>query len=235
LQLPRLRILYDNYPLDVRCVPDWGFALLLEWPELRLLFDSGAQGDILLNNMYAVGFDPATLDAVFISHNHWDHQGGLDALLEIKPQLKVFIHSRFSASFTDDLRHRCKHLHIVEERSEIMPGIFSSGPLEAAMPEQSLFVPLAEETLIVTGCAHPGLEAVLDAVQDILPGKRFRLVGGLHLKSASQKAIRETALMMLERRVYRIAPCHCSGDEARAILPGFPFDECLISGVGGKL
>jgi len=232
---PRLHILYDNYSQDARLTPDWGFALLLEWPKLRLLFDSGAHGDILLDNMKVMGIDPATLDAAFISHNHWDHQGGLDALLEIKPELEVFIHSRFAVSFVADLQRKCEHLHILEAAGEILPGIFSSGPLEAAMPEQSLIIPLENETLLVTGCAHPGLETILDAVVSIAPDKPFRLVGGLHLKGLSRIRIQETVKMLISRGVHKIAPCHCSGDEARGILREFWLDDCKLFGVGGRL
>ncbi len=65
--------------------PFWGehgLAFLIESAGRRLLFDTGQSGTILLHNLELLGKSPATIDAVAISHAHYDHTGGLPALLE---------------------------------------------------------------------------------------------------------------------------------------------------------
>jgi 7,8-dihydropterin-6-yl-methyl-4-(beta-D-ribofuranosyl)aminobenzene 5'-phosphate synthase len=56
----------------------------------------------VLNNLRLLGFRPADLDAVVISHGHYDHTGGLGHILQAagKP-LPVFIHpAAFKARFS---------------------------------------------------------------------------------------------------------------------------------------
>ena len=47
----RLTILYDNTTIDTRLRSDWGFAAFVEYRGHTLLFDTGADGPSLLDNM----------------------------------------------------------------------------------------------------------------------------------------------------------------------------------------
>jgi 7,8-dihydropterin-6-yl-methyl-4-(beta-D-ribofuranosyl)aminobenzene 5'-phosphate synthase len=47
-----------------------------------LLFDFGVDGNVLLHNLHVLGIDPKTVDALVLSHGHFDHYGGLMALVE---------------------------------------------------------------------------------------------------------------------------------------------------------
>jgi len=61
-----------------------GISLLVEIPELNfsVLVDTGISGDALLSNAELLGVDLSKLDAVFITHNHYDHTGGLLKLID---------------------------------------------------------------------------------------------------------------------------------------------------------
>jgi 7,8-dihydropterin-6-yl-methyl-4-(beta-D-ribofuranosyl)aminobenzene 5'-phosphate synthase len=81
-------------PMRVICVVDdavqrsspfWGehgLALLIDTDGKRLLFDTGQSGTILLRNLGLLDIEPETIDALAISHAHYDHTGGLPALLK---------------------------------------------------------------------------------------------------------------------------------------------------------
>ena len=66
---------------DHLCVACHGFSVLATGrigDEVRsVLFDVGPYGDVWVDNAARLGIDLATIDAVFLSHWHWDHSGGL--------------------------------------------------------------------------------------------------------------------------------------------------------------
>ena len=78
----KLTILYDNTATEPSLASGWGFAALIEQGGHTLLFDTGESGQFLLDNMEELGVDPASIEAVILSHEHEDHTNGLWALLD---------------------------------------------------------------------------------------------------------------------------------------------------------
>ena len=74
-----------------------GFSVFIETQEWKLLFDTGQSG-AFLNNAEALGVDLSTADGVVLSHGHYDHTGGVPALLhKIKPGTPFYIGKEFFA------------------------------------------------------------------------------------------------------------------------------------------
>jgi 7,8-dihydropterin-6-yl-methyl-4-(beta-D-ribofuranosyl)aminobenzene 5'-phosphate synthase len=65
---------------ELRGVGEWGYSALIEADGYTVLFDTGERPDTVLNNAKELGIDLSTVDTVILSHNHFDHTGGLVTL-----------------------------------------------------------------------------------------------------------------------------------------------------------
>ena len=120
--------------------PFWGehgLAFLIETESGSVLFDTGQSGTVLLHNLNLLGIEPETINALAISHAHYDHTGGLPALLDW--------------GSVGDLRPTGIPLHahpdLFRERFSRREGTpkFVGLPLERAALEQRLTIQLSTE------------------------------------------------------------------------------------------
>ncbi|WP_413755016.1 MBL fold metallo-hydrolase [Streptomyces sp. MMBL 11-3] len=60
----------------------------------RILFDAGASTDGLIGNLDRLGMSPDTIEAIVLSHGHFDHVTGLHGLVRRlgQPSMPVFLH-----------------------------------------------------------------------------------------------------------------------------------------------
>ena len=79
---------------------EWGLAMHAESQigaqTRHVLVDFGYTPDVLLNNMDVLKFDPSIIDALVLSHGHYDHFGGMVGFLKaakgkLKPKLPFFV------------------------------------------------------------------------------------------------------------------------------------------------
>jgi len=68
-----------------------GLAYWIEWGDRRVMFDTG-QSDLVMRNARVLGIDVSRAEAIVLSHGHYDHTGGLGAVLGEAREAKVFIH-----------------------------------------------------------------------------------------------------------------------------------------------
>src|ERR1700678_899010 len=59
---------------------EWGYSALVEVDGHKILYDTGASPDLVLNNAKALHIDLSDVEDVVLSHNHWDKVGGLMTL-----------------------------------------------------------------------------------------------------------------------------------------------------------
>jgi len=165
----KITILYDNDAFDKRLSPDWGFAALIEACGRSILFDTGASGQILIENMHRLGISPDCIQEIFISHDHWDHTGGLPGILEVNP-VRVYVPDTISS-----VDHAPETVSI-RQPMEIHPNMYSTGTLKNI--EQSMCIKEDNKVVVIAGCSHPGVETILAAAAPI--GPPVALIGGLH-------------------------------------------------------
>lgn len=140
----------------------WGFAPLLETSDHTLLFETGADGQALLENMRLLGKDPARIEAIVISHAHSDHTGGLPALLELGIRPTPYLLQAFPASLRE-MDDGLADVVVVGPGQKILPGVSVTGQVGASIPEQALVLSTPDGIVLLTGCAHPGAVEARDS------------------------------------------------------------------------
>jgi len=230
-----LTVVYDNYAAGSGLPADWGFACVVAGLEKTILFDTGAKGDILLGNMQGLGVAPEDIDALVLSHEHWDHTGGLDELVSRNSGLEVYVPACFSQALRDSIRKASAGVLETEGPTKICAGAQTGGVLGGDVPEQALCLTGAKGTVVVTGCAHPGILNVVEhAASNYEPPLRAAL-GGFHLYKSSASEIREVAEGLKELGLQQAGPCHCSGDQARKIMAEVFGKDYIELNVGARV
>ena len=126
---------------------------------------------------------------------------------------------------------------LVDRLTEVSPGIFlvrtvsqKTGTLE--LPELTLAIKRSDGLLLVDGCSHAGIEAILEATSAV--DRRTEIVfGGLHLVTTPLAEI-DALVENVETKwkVQRIAPGHCTGEPAFARLRKAYGQNYLYAGLG---
>jgi len=168
-----IRIVYDNEPLKEGLKSGWGFSCLIE-SERTILFDTGWDGALLLYNMKVLGVKPDKIDAVVLSHSHWDHIGGLPTLLNLNDRLHVYAPQSFSNHLKDEIAKRADLIE-VSESEKLFGAIYTTGELGTEIKEQALILKGKEGSFIITGCAHPGLKEIVRFASNV--GSVYGIVG----------------------------------------------------------
>jgi len=187
----KITIVYDNCLAREGLRTGWGFSAFIQAEQASpLLFDTGADGPTLLHNMKELSIDPGVVGIVVISHAHGDHTGGLSDILAMNNHATVYLPASARANIPG------REVVSVSQSIQVSGGVFSTG--ELAGIEQSLAIRTARGLVVVTGCSHPGVGAILDAAASL--GSIYGIIGGFH---GFHDLKRLEGLSM-------ICPCHCT-------------------------
>ncbi len=68
-----------------------GWSIFLETDNGNYLFDTGT-GQTIFNNAIALGIDLKTVQAIILSHHHFDHTGGIAQVLDLTGPVDIYSH-----------------------------------------------------------------------------------------------------------------------------------------------
>jgi len=217
----RIKVIYDKSGLGENLHVGWGVSFLIDD---KVLFDTGEKGEWLLENMRALNVDINKIEAVVISHDHWDHWGGLWDLLQQRKGTPVYICPHFGREFKDKALALGAALTETEKLTQIIQNVFSTGEIPGAykgkyMAEQALVLKTKNGLTIITGCAHPGILKMVEKAKTKFPDESIYLVlGGFHLMESDKRAIEIVAENFKKMNIIKAGPTHCSGDMAEEIF-----------------
>jgi 7,8-dihydropterin-6-yl-methyl-4-(beta-D-ribofuranosyl)aminobenzene 5'-phosphate synthase len=145
-----ITVLVDDTVHVPRLRGEHGLSLLVETRSGRLLFDTGASA-LFLGNAKQLGLSLSSLDAVVLSHNHYDHTGGVEHLVELYGRTPpIYAHPEvFRQSYArakegggacrrigfpyargvEDLQRRGFTVESSREAREVLPGLHLSGEI----------------------------------------------------------------------------------------------------------
>ena len=206
-----LTVLCDNYNYDKAFRSSWGFSCLVEHAERTILFDCGGKDGGLMENFRATGKDPEQVDLVVLSHIHWDHTGGLPEFLGTRKGLKVYVPASFPEEFKQEIRNLGSQPVDVGGPMQIDDNIWTTGEMGDQIIEQSLLIETPGGIVVLTGCAHPGIEAIVDKARQERGNSILLVLGGMHLLRTNAKTVESIASGFREAGIQYVAPTHCSG------------------------
>ena len=126
-----------------------------------------------------------------------------------------------------------RDIHEVSAFTEIYPGIFLTGPIPResgedcgghffsdkacsapnTIPEEQAL--LLASGVLITGCCHAGIINTVEACRKAHPDIAIRtIVGGLHLRHASEDRLERTAAHLASLNLERLVLMHCTGENA---------------------
>jgi 7,8-dihydropterin-6-yl-methyl-4-(beta-D-ribofuranosyl)aminobenzene 5'-phosphate synthase len=236
---PRVRItyLYDNTVAVAGTRAGWGFAALVERDGRRVLFDTGGDAAVLRDNVAALGVDLSRLDALVISHEHWDHTRGLP-VLGARHGLPTYYPASADAAapWVSELERAGLQRRPISALTEVVPGIWASAEMKSPLaPEIALAIDTDDGLLVLVGCSHPGADRMLQDIRQGTGRPVLLLAGGLHLLQSSVPETERTLASIADQGVRHLGTTHCSGDIAIGMARRLWGDRFVEGGVGTVL
>lgn len=235
----KIQILAENTARE-GFIPEHGLSIYIEALGKKLLFDTGSSG-IMADHARKLGVELSQVDAVILSHGHYDHGGGLQRFLECNHRAQIYVNRHVFGDYynahgkyigLDPGLVQCGRLVFVEEVTELFPGIRLCPALPPVFPvdcaglqvmeqgqlhpdsfrhEQYLLIWEKGRLVCFSGCAHMGIDNIAHWFRPHV------LVGGFHFKhlEADHPRITDTARRLLDYGCICYTG-HCTGEKQYA-------------------
>jgi 7,8-dihydropterin-6-yl-methyl-4-(beta-D-ribofuranosyl)aminobenzene 5'-phosphate synthase len=210
----QITILYDNYTLTEGCTPDWGFACIIKGTEKCILFDTGANGEILLENMDKLQVPAGDVELVVISHDHYDHTGGLSSFLGRNSNVTAYLPLTVSASLIQIAQSLGATVVLPDDPVQICEAVHLVRMRISNLDEQFMIIETPQGMVVITGCAHPGIVQIIQKAKQLFRKDIYFVFGGFHLGGNSDSQIISMIRQIQSLGVQKVGPSHCTGDRA---------------------
>ncbi|MBN2863453.1 MAG: MBL fold metallo-hydrolase [Bacteroidales bacterium] len=176
-------------------------SYLIRTDSSTILFDLGANWEYnnpapLSFNMDYLGINIEDIDIILISHNHYDHNGGVNEkektflLGNGQPALgDIKVYTPIPMNYPSTLP-----IFIPEptkiERAVSTTGVIQSQIFFGEIEEQSLIVNVEGKGLvIISGCGHQTVKKIIERTEILFDEPIYGIIGGFHLPMTVQENI----------------------------------------------
>ena len=164
----RITVLVENSVNTRGLRAEHGLAFLIQTERHQLLFDTG-QSDLVIQNARQLQLDLRDLEAVVLSHGHYDHTGGLKAVNGMAPRARFYLHpAALSPKFAGQsdgtsravgmneenvkvVREAARSVTWTHSPTEVVEGIFVTGEI----PRQNNFEDTGGRFFLDEACSQP--------------------------------------------------------------------------------
>ena len=141
---------------DAMGMGEWGFSALVEADGRRVLLDTGAHPDTVLQNAHDLKIDLSDVKEVILTHNHWDHVSGLMSLrkemMKTNPAAMSVVHVARGIFYSRPGKQGEENTMIALKKdyeatggqfiehdgaAELLPGWWLTGPVPRKYPEHN--------------------------------------------------------------------------------------------------
>ena len=230
----KMRLLCENAASGLVWQAEWGFSALIEYGEMKILFDMG-YSDVWQRNAEIAGIDLNDVDVVALSHFHDDHTRGLLSH-KFSDRKSVVCHPRVLKESYDsddpkamqdyrDIRSTLNsdfNVETTREPLEITPGAFFLGEIPRVTPFErgmSFDDPMEDDTalafktdkgaVVISGCAHAGICNIAQRAKEVTGQALHAVICGFHMMKAENPPVDETIEWFRKENVELLLPMHC--------------------------
>ncbi|MFA6079223.1 MAG: MBL fold metallo-hydrolase [Candidatus Omnitrophota bacterium] len=226
----RLTVLAEGSTKWQRFVKHWGLSILIG---KDIIFDTFGKPNYALEQMKRLKVDLQSIKHIVISHDDWDHVGGLQKILEARPGAAAYICPHFKTDIKEMIRGCGANAFETRGLTGISDSCYLSGELkgkrrDSDIAEQYMAIRIDDGIAVVTGCAHPGIVEIVQHANSMFKSNVRVLIGGFHLKDHSEEDARGIVLKLKALGIRRVAPFHCTGRNAQNLFKKEFGDECVI-------
>jgi len=176
-------------------------SYLIKTDSSIILFDLGANWEHnnpapLTFNMNNLGINLKDIDDIFISHNHYDHNGG------VNEDERTFFLGNGQPALDDiavytpiPMNYPSTEPIFIPEPTKIEEAVSTTGVIQSQIffgeiEEQSLIVNVEGKGLvIISGCGHQTIRKIIERTEILFDEPIYGIIGGFHLPMTVQENI----------------------------------------------
>lgn len=205
------------------CLAEWGFSAFIELDGVNLLFDTG-HTDVYIKNAKKLKIDLNETDFVVLSHDHWDHTGGLnhhpftkskklighpELFKKLLKKKTVDSLDKFEIISSEKYLEFSKNVFYLGEIPRIInfeKGFFDSDEMR---DDSAIAIKTSKGAIVITGCSHSGICNICEYAKKITKQEIYAVIGGFHLFEDDKNVVDKTIEYFKNEKIKHLMPMHC--------------------------
>lgn len=205
------------------CLAEWGLSVFIEVNGVRILLDTG-HTDVYIQNAKKLNIDLNSVDFIVLSHNHWDHTGGL-RFHEFKDKKKIVIHPLILEKLPQDQSDKLKtdfDIITTVKPLEFSKDVFYLGEIprnnnfekgewkgDSMGDDSAIAIKTDNGVFVISGCSHSGIVNICEYAKKVTGQKLLGAMGGFHLFEEDKTTIEKTIEYFKNEKPQYLFPMHC--------------------------